>query len=387
MTSLKDLKKRAGLVAKQVNVNKVIFSAALDLLEKGKIPKPEKVFKDTVPKINRKAKYTFLFLDMGQKKYFLMGDIFPMGNDLSKKIEETEKKLAKAKKPVEKEFLEQMLFFYQELNKLTPKGFATGIIKFSREVQNSETEETEYLMALKTSGLKVGGAVKKGNIVPLVREELGYRLTSKLGEVMFLEADAEEVEQTVTPEQTTATGIESPKTGDPTLVTKQVKQLLGQFKAIEPKQAFKGLGLIHKMSTLVSTLEETPENLQTLVGKLKKQQEKFTPILSKQIDNKLTQSMTQLEEIQVVESSNQLNEVFGTVKKMYAGWKQFLEGKEHPSGEVIEKVGTEIDILKQYEVQLVPLRKQYQEMQNVDQKNELGKQINALIQEARQAIA
>lgn len=382
---MKDLKKRAGLLAKQVEVNKVMFSAALDLMEKGKIPKPEKVFKDTVAKINRKAKYTFLFLDMGQKKYFLMGEVFPMGAELAKKIEETEKKLAKSNKAVEKEFLEQMLFFYQELNKLTPKGFATGIIKFSREVANQETGVTECLMTLKTSGLKVGGNVKKGNLVSLVREELGYSLTSKLGEVLFLEEDLEEgaptQEQEVVGEKPTA------KTGNPTVVTKQVKELLGKFKAIEPKQAFKGLGLIHKMKSLVNTLEHAPQNLQALVGKLQKQQEKFVPILSKQIDHRLQKSMTQLQELEVVQSSQELTQIFEPVDKMHHGWNLFLDGREHPSGKIIKKVGTEIDILKQYEVQLMPLRKQYQEEQDMEMKNELGRQINSLIQEARKAIA
>lgn len=382
---MKDLKKRAGLLAKQVEVNKVMFTAALDLMEKGKIPKPEKVFKDTVAKINRKAKYTFLFLDMGQKKYFLMGEVFPMGAELTKKIEETEKKLAKSKKAVEKEFLEQMLFFYQELNKLIPKGFATGIIKFSKEVLNPKTGVNECLMTLKTSGLKVGGNVKKGNLVSLVRNELGYSLTSKLGEVVFLEEDLEEGEQTQ--EQEVVGEKPTAKTGNPTVVTKQVKELLGKFKAIEPKQAFRGLGLIHKMKSLVDTLEDAPQNLQVLIGKLQKQQAKFVPILSKQIDQKFNQSMTKLQELPVVSSSEQLDEVFGTVNKMYDGWKTFLEGEQHPNGQVIEKVGSEIDILKQYEVQLVPLRKQYQEEQDMEMKNELGRQINSLIQEARKAIA
>lgn len=382
---MKDLKKRAGLLAKQVEVNKVIFTAALDLMEKGKIPKPEKVFKDTVAKINRKAKYTFLFLDMGQKKYFLMGDVFPMGAELAKKIEETEKKVAKCKKAVEKEFLEQMLFFYQELNKLTPKGFATGIIKFSREVVNQETGVTECLMGLKTSGLKVGGNVKKGNLVSLVRNELGYSLASKLGEVLFLEEDLEEGEQTQEQEVTGEQPVS--KTGDPTVVTKKVKELLGVFKTIEPKQAFKGLGLIYKMSSLVNTLENAPQNLLTLLGKLQQQKEKFAPVLSKQIDNRLQKSMTQLKELEVVQSSQQLDEVFEPVNKMHAGWELFLDGREHPSGKIIKKVGSEIDILKQYEVQLVPLRKQYKEEQDMEAKNELGKQINSLIQEARKAIA
>lgn len=379
MTSLKDLKKNSGLLSKQLAIDKVIFNAAIDLLEKGKIPKPDKVFKDTVPKLNRKAKYPFLFLDMGQKKYFLLGDSFPMGNELTKKIEETKKLLSKAKKPAEKEVLEQLSFFYQELDGLNPKGFATGIVRFSREQQNKETAVLEHLMAVKTSGLKVGGAVKKGSLVQLVREELGYSLTSKLGEVIFLE---EETEETTIEEGVART---APVAGELESVTDEVKQLLEQFKAVKPKQAFKSLGLIHKMTTLIESLEEAPSNLQNLVKKLGQQQAKFAPVLSKQIDGKLDQSMTELEELPTIASTTQLEEIFSTVLKMYEGWKVFLE-EAHPQAADIEKIGEEIDLLKEYEAKIVPLRRQFEQLEEGEEKSQLGEQINALIEEAKEAI-
>ena len=384
MNSIKVLKKRADLLSKQLGVNKDIFTAALELMENGKIAHPEKVFRDTVAKINRKAKYNFVYIEMGQKNYFLMGDVFPIGTDLAQKIEETQKQHDKSNKALEKEFLGQMLFFYEELDKLSIRGFATGTIKFSQEVQNLDTRLTECLMAVKTTDLKVGGTVKKTKLVTLVREGLGYRLTSKLGEIIFLESDNDEVQQ----EQYEIIGERAiSKTGHPVVVAQKVKQLLAEFKMIDSKQAFKGLSLIYKMNTLVDTLEEIPQNLQNLVFKLQKQQERFVPILSKQIDAKLNQCITELKNIPTVESSDQLNQVFAPVKKMYNDWKVFLNNQEHPNRVLIERVNYEIDLLKQYEARIVHLRQQYDEMEDMEQKNELGKQINLLIQEAHKAIA
>ncbi len=397
MTSLKDLKKRAGLLAKQLQIDEVFFDAAIELMEKGKIAKPAKVFKDTVAKINRRTRYPFLFLDLGQKKYFLMGDVFPMGAELEKNLEKTRKELEKAKRPVEKEMLGQLLFFYEQLEQLTPRGFATGTVKFSREVNNAETGFTECLMAIRKSGLKVDGTVKKGELVDLVREELDYELISKLGEVMFLEPaqeaqniqTQEEDNDTVQNEEQVLTeAATTAEKGDPKAVTQQVKQLLGAFKQVPPQQAFKGLGLIYKMDNLIGTLEAPPENLQALSKKLHAQKKRFVPILAKQINGQLNHSMSQLDQLLKIEASAQLNELFGTVQKMYKGWKVFLDNEVvHPKSDILEQVDEEIDILAQYEAKIVPLRVQFEGLPDSTEKIELGRQINALIQEARKAIA
>lgn len=170
-------------------------------------------------------------------------------------------------------------------------------------------------------------------------------------------------------------------------VKKQVQQLLGQFKELEPNKAFKGLGLIHSINNLIGQLDEVPENLKVLAKKLEAQQTKITPVFSKQIDQKLGQSIGKLEEIPSVNSSEELDDIFGTVQKMYKGWKTFLPETEHPKGAIIEKVSDEVTILKDYEGQIVPLRKKYEGMEDSEEKEQLGDQINTLINEARTALA
>lgn len=189
-------------------------------------------------------------------------------------------------------------------------------------------------------------------------------------------------------ESTTEDQQEAPTTTlDLNTVKKQVQQLLGQFKALAPNKVYQKLGVIHKINDLLKQLEEVPSNLQNLADKLGQQQTKIAPVFSKQIDQRFTQSMEQLQELPSIDSCETLDQIFGTIQKMYEGWKTFLPEQEHPQGKVIERVNDEIDILKEYEEQIVPLRQEYDSMEDSDEKEQLGEQINTLIRAAKEALA
>ncbi len=93
----KEVPEEEEALARALDVSTATTAALLDLVEKKKIPKPEKLFKDNVPKLNRKVKYPFTFLDLGQRQYFLLGDHIPLGNALKKALLEANKQLKKAK--------------------------------------------------------------------------------------------------------------------------------------------------------------------------------------------------------------------------------------------------------------------------------------------------
>lgn len=230
MANLKVLRRRAGLLATQLGIDKVIFKAAIDLLDKQKIPKPEKVFKDSVLKLNRKTKYQFLAIDMGLKKYFLMGAIFPMGIELAKKLEDARKNLNKTTKPADKEVWEQIEFFYAQMNQLKVKGFATGTMKFSKEVLDENGKVKEHLMAPKTSTIKVKGTVKKDKLAPFVRD-LGYELKSKLGEVVYIGANDDTVEETTTEQKVSQEPQTSPLPAPFGALNAQLMGIESAFKA------------------------------------------------------------------------------------------------------------------------------------------------------------
>lgn len=77
------------------------------------------------------------------------------------------------------------------------------------------------------------------------------------------------------------------------------------------------------LGCLIVTLvrEELGYSLASKLGKVLsleddvEQQEQFTSMLSKQLDNKRNQSITALGKIETIVSSNQLNKFFGTVLK------------------------------------------------------------------------
>lgn len=183
------------------------------------------------------------------------------------------------------------------------------------------------------------------------------------------------------------TNEEDRETADLNSIKKKIQPLLRQLKTLEPKNAFKGLALIHGINDLIDKLEEVPENLQVLSKKLEVQQQKKIPILATQISKKWEQSVAELKGTALIKSSDELDRVFGTTQKMYAGWKKMLVGQEHPSAFAIEAMNAKINTLKDYESQIMPLRKQYDGMEASQEKEKLGGRINELIHEARAALA
>jgi hypothetical protein len=380
---LKNLKSKVPDLAKEFNIDSTIMTGLLELIEKGKIAKPEKLFKDAAPKLNVTGYHEFTYLNMGKKKYFFFGATCPLGNELSSKLSKVEKELPKSKDK-QKELLEAQKLFLEEFALFTKKakGYASGSIKYARSKED-EGVETCFMEVKK--GFTVGKETKKKTLADDVNN-IGYLLKAKNGQIMAFEPTTEEI--TEENDSTASVNSDNSTTSlDLVVVKKQVQQLLGQFKALEPNKAFKGLGLIHSITSLIGRLDEVPENLKVLAKKLEAQQSKIKPIFSKQIDQKMEQSMGKLEKIPSINSSDELADIFGTIQKMYEGWKKFLPEEEHPKGAVIEKVNSEVDILKDYEAQIVPLRKQHAAMDNSEEKEQLAKQINALINEARTALA
>lgn len=391
MTSLRELKKRIKLLSKETNTHPENMKAALELMQKGKLSKPEITFRNTVQKIRKTERYEFLYLDMGQKSYFLMDEVFPMGEELEDLIEETEKKLAKTEEAEEKEVLEHLLFLYEELEDLEPKGFATGICQLARTVQNTETEQTEYYMAIRPTSLEVEGTVRKSTLVGLVNKELGYTLEAKRGGIIFLEemGSKKEEQEQATPATNNQQEESPPPQEDKkaAVVTKRLQSILKRFKAANPNHAYKRLGLLYKMDQLVQSLDNPSEELQAFALKIQKEREELQPLLAEQIEQELESSQAQLAALNTIESADQLEKIFGRVEKMYAGWERFLEGQApHPKGSIIQELSQEIDLLQKYEDKIVPLRAQYHAVVDANKKEALRLQINALIQEVMETI-
>lgn len=377
---LKDLKDKASELAKELDIDVIIMDGLLEMLKKGKIAKPAKLFKDAAPKLTVTGYNEFTYLNMGKKKYFFFGATCPLGSDLNSQLSKVEKKLPKATGK-QKELLEALKLFLEEMELFTKKakGYALGSIKYSHS-KEKDGVETCFMEVKK--GFTVGKETKKKTLADDVNN-IGYTLKAKNGQIMvFASTTDEEI-----PDLAINDSDNSKKPIDLVTVKKEVQQLLGQFKALEPNKAFKGLGLIHSMTTLIEKLDDVPENLKALAKKLTAQQAKIKPVFSKQIDQKLEQSMGELEEIPSINSSSELEDIFGIIQKMYKGWKTFLPEEEHPKGLKIEKVNQEVDILKDYEAQIVPLRKKYEAMEESEEKEQLANQINLLIKEARTALA
>ena len=404
MSNLRELKKKSKVIAQELDINHDNFLAALELIEKDKIAKPAKVFRESMPKISRRERYDFVYVDMGQKEYFLMNKVFPMGEELDEEIEKYEKKIENEKEdsnPNEDdlELWSTTLFFLEELEELNERGFATGTIKFSKEVENEQTGVMEHLMALKMIDLEVEGTVKKNNLVQKVREDLGYTLVSKLEEVMFLEdEDAEEA-----PDDQEATNKQKRKRERVNRedevaqrernqkIIDKVKRLLARYKSINrDREAYKGLGLIYQIEALAAQLKPVPNKVQELLNNLDQEQINLEAKLSEQIEVVFERSMDELNTGQAVNSSEELEEIFGTLIKMHAGWRKFLNkdaNDKHPYGDQIAKIDEEIDIIDKYEDQLIKLREDYNNTEDIEQKNDLGIRINELIEEARIAIS
>ena len=136
----------------------------MELAEKKKIAKPEKLFKELVPKLNLKEKYAFTYLNLGQRQHFLLGDTIPLGGNLNKLLQNTDKKLKKAKKDKDIEALQPLMALLQLIDDLPVKGYGTGIARYAETQTNETSGEEELLLAVKISSVEVGGKTKKDKL-------------------------------------------------------------------------------------------------------------------------------------------------------------------------------------------------------------------------------
>lgn len=179
---------------------------------------------------------------------------------------------------------------------------------------------------------------------------------------------------------------------DPVAVKKEVKELITQLKKLDlksnPHKALKGLSLLHSMITSIEKLEDTPSDLEKLKQSLEKQKEGIKPLFSKQISRRFDKGIEQLEELPTINSSKEVKTIFNPILKMYKkGWRVFLPKSKHPQKEKIERVDKEVNVLEEYEQKIVPLREQHEKMEDSEEKSQLTNEINALIDEARAALA
>ncbi len=141
------------------------------------------------------------------------------------------------------------------------------------------------------------------------------------------------------------------------------------------------------MRQWIGQLEAVPTAFQKLLKQLEQQHQKLKPVLSEQIDVRLDHSLKELEELEIVQDATVLEEIFGTVQKMFDGWKTFVPEPPHPQQEKLETLEQEIDWIKHYEQIIVPLREEYDTLEEGATKEALRLKINALIDEASAKIA
>jgi len=378
---VKKIKKEAAALIKRNETNAIVFNGLLELIDKGKIAKPEKLFYDATPKLDVNNQQKFTYLNLGKKKYFFLDFICPFGSEITNQLSAIKKELPKSKVKNELEAQKAFLEGISEIVK-GAKGYASGFVKYVRTEQKDEIEVC-FLEVKK--GVTVGKSTTKKTLADEVNN-IEYLLQAKNEQVLELLPLEEEKANAKTDEANADSEGEPKGAIDPALVKKQVQEFLAEYKALEANKAFKKLKLIHNITKLINQLENIPENLETLINGLNAQQQKIKSIFSKQIDQKLDASMKELEELALVNSSSELDAIFNVIQKMYQGWKVFLPEDEHPQGAAIDKVSEEIDLLKYYEEQIVPLRKQHEKATNHEEKEQLTNQINTLINEAREAL-
>lgn len=382
--NVKDLNRKAPDLANAFGMNSTAMLGLLELIEKGKIAKPEKLFKDCAPKLNVTGYNEFTYLNMGKKKYFFFGATCPLGSELNNQLSKVQKELAKSKGK-QKELLEAQQLFLEELAALTKKakGYAYGSIKHARS-EEKDGIETCFMEVKK--GFSVGKETKKKTLADDVNS-IDYPLKSKSGQMMAFEPTTEEDSSTDSTETNNPDTKDQTAPADLVTVKKQVAKLLAEFKGLEPNKAFKGLSLLHTMNTSIEKLEDAPAELKALAQKLEVQKTKLKRVFSKQIGNGFDKGLEKLEEIPVINSTQDLEDIFGTILKMYKGWQKFVPEENHPKKEKIEQVDKEVDVLKEYEKKIVPLRDQHEGMDDSEEKEQLSTQINTLIDEAKVALA
>ncbi|BDS09355.1 hypothetical protein [Aureispira anguillae] len=226
---LKDLSKKTAVLSKAFGIDGSALSYILELLEKGKIAKPGKLFKDSAPKLDVKGLKPFVYLNMGQKNYFFYGTSFPLGSDLSAALTTAQKTLSKTTKEADKENLEAQILFLEELEKTAKKskGYAFGSIRFARLDEATK----ECFMAVKT-GVKVNGKTKKKSLAEDIKN-IGYDLLAKSGHILRFETVTDEEETPAPSSSTSAPSSASETSDDANALKATVKTLVGSFKNIK----------------------------------------------------------------------------------------------------------------------------------------------------------
>lgn len=261
--TIKDLKGKEALLARAFDSETTVIEGALELIEKGKIAKPEKLFRDSAPKLDVKGYTNFMYLNMGQKKYFFYGGWFPLGVELTNQLKRLEKELAKAKAG-KREALEIQVCFLQELGKVEKKikGYAIGAIKHIR------TEEGICFMDVKT-GVTVSGQTKKNTLAEDVNT-IGYALEAKSGELLAFEPIVDENE---------ATAIVEENTGNPS-----AQDLVANF------------GVISEKYKIIRASEHDALEVKKMYKRALKWQ-KYYALLSDEDQQRLAQHAAKLEQI------------------------------------------------------------------------------------------
>lgn len=196
----KELKKDAKILIQDLNLTAVVFNALIELFEKGKIAKPDVVFKKTIAKIGKGTKYPFMYIVTPKQKNFFMGFDLPIGNvAISKELLVLRKNLSKAKKPKEKHALELQIAFYEELKKLNPKAFVKGLAKFKEEKKTPTG--TEVYMKPLASGL-VRNKIDKEQIGAAINT---FRYATQIGATVLFDESIEDEENNLNNEETTDT--------------------------------------------------------------------------------------------------------------------------------------------------------------------------------------
>lgn len=170
-------------ISKVLKSNSTVVLNLLEILNSGKIAQPSKAFRDGIAKLKSPDKHNFTYLDLGQKQYFIPGVKVPFGQIKSLSVG-LNKNLSKAKNDTEKTALKQQIYFLERLSQLSLKGFASGVMFFSKNTRQ-QNGQTEYLMSVK-NGVAVGGIIKKGNLAQAIND-MPYKMVAKNGDVMAFE--------------------------------------------------------------------------------------------------------------------------------------------------------------------------------------------------------
>ncbi|BDS14017.1 hypothetical protein [Aureispira anguillae] len=221
----KELKKDAKILIQELGLTALVFNAFIELFEKGKIAKPDVLFKKSISKIGKAAKYPFLYMVTPKQKNFFMGFDLPIGNvAIGKELMALRKSLSKTKKPKEQHAFELQIAFYEELKKLNPKAFVKGVAKFKEEIKTDEGTEV-YLKPL-ASGL-IRNKVEKDQIGNLVNT---FRYTTQIGVTVLFDSQIgdEEDEDTTNDSNQQENSASAPKDNILEAFQKAIKDAKGK---------------------------------------------------------------------------------------------------------------------------------------------------------------